>query len=241
MEATFSKGRQKQIGECFLKHKKAIHEKEDPEFLQNMSDVLDMRNWNMSAFDPALDENKEEETIEKEVENMLEKLKSSEKFYEDLEKTTLESEFNKILRLIYENEKECELWTNVRKENHIIDQWQYLNKRIPFMSENDYSLWFRIIKRGTLAPNAQTRCERANSTYNLFKTKLSVRMQLPMIKARLRIKINGPPTSMFKPAAVHEVWLKNGHQYATTITKTKVVIDRIRKEDNKKHTSKIFD
>ena len=109
------------------------------------------------------------------------------------------------------------------------------------MSENDFSLWFRIIKRGTLAPNAQTGCERANSTYNLFKTKLSVRMQLPMIKAKLLIKINGPPTSMFKPAAVREAWLKDGHQYATTITETKVVIDRIRKEDKNKHTSKIFD
>ena len=195
----------------------------------------------MSAFDPALDENQEDEIIEKEIENMIEKLKSSEKFYEDLEKTTLESECNKILRLIYDNERDCELLTNARKENHIIDQWQYLSKRIPFMNEHEYSLWFRIVKRGTIAPNAQTGCERANSTYNLFKTKLSVRMQLPMIKARLRIKINGPPSSMFKPAAVREVWLKNGHQYAATITEKKVIIDRIRKEDKEKYTSKIFD
>ena len=66
-------------------------------------------------------------------------------------------------------------------------------------------------------------------------------MQLPIIKARLRIKINGPPTSMFKPAAVRDAWLKNGHQYATTITEKKLVINRIRKEDMENYTSKIFD
>ena len=62
-----------------------------------------------------------------------------------------------------------------------------------------------------------------------------------MMKARLRIKSNGPPTSMFKPAAVREVWIKHGHEYAETITKKKVVIDRFRKENLKNYISKIFD
>lgn len=195
-----------------MKHKQAIHEREDPDFLENMGDVLDVRNWNMTAFDPALDENKDNERIEKEIEKMLKKLKSCEEFYKDLEKEVVESELKKVLRLIYENEKQCEVLTNARKEQHIIYQWQYLGKGIPFLSEHEYTLWYRMVKRGTLAPNAQTGCERANSTYNLFKAKLSVRMQLPIIKARLRIKINGPPTSKFKPAAVREAWLKNGHR-----------------------------
>ena len=82
--------------------------------------------------------------------------------------------------------------------------------------------------------NGQTGCERADSTYNLFKTKLSVRMKLPMIKARLRIKSNGPP-------AIRDMWLKNGHQYAETVTEKKVVINRIRKDDKTNYTSKIFD
>ena len=98
-----------------------------------------------------------------------------------------------------------------------------------------------MVKRGSIAPNGQTGCERANSTYNLFKTKLSVRMKLPMIKARLRIKSNGPPTSMFKPRAIRDMWLKNGHQYAETVTEKKVVINRIRKDDKTNYTSKIFD
>ena len=62
-----------------------------------------------------------------------------------------------------------------------------------------------------------------------------------MIKARLRIKINGPPISMFKPKPVRELWLRRGHQYAATATEKKVVIQRVRKEDKEKYTSKIFD
>ena len=129
--------RQKQIGECFLKHQKAIHEKEDLDFLENMSDVLDLRNWNISAFDPALDENEKDESIQKEIEKMVKKLQSSEEFYEDLEKKAVESELQKVLRMIYENERECEVLTNARKEKHIIDQWQYLGKRIPFLSKHE--------------------------------------------------------------------------------------------------------
>eukprot|EP00493_Phyllostaurus_siculus_P023343 UN23679 len=124
---------------------------------------------------------------------------------------------------------------------HIIDQWKFMSKHIPFLSEHQYILWFRMVKRGSIAPNGQTECERANSTYNLFKTKLSVRMKLPMIKARLRIRSNGPPTSMFKPRAVRDMWLKNRHEYAATVTEKKVVINRIRNDDKTNYTSKIFD
>ena len=68
---------------------------------------------------------------------------------------------------------------------------------------------------------------------------LSNRMQLPMIKARLRIKVNGPPTSMFQPQPVRKMWLHKGHQYAETATK-KLVINCIRKQDKQNYTSKIF-
>ena len=33
-----------------------------------MSDVLDLRNWDISAFDPALGENEKDESIQKEIE-----------------------------------------------------------------------------------------------------------------------------------------------------------------------------
>ena len=64
-------------------------------------------------------------------------------------------------------------------------------------------------------------------------------MGIPMIQARLRIKINGPSLSMFNVADVRKEWIKKGHQYAETITKKKLVLQRIRKEA-KEYTSKIF-
>ena len=99
----------------------------------------------------------------------------------------------------------------------------------------------RLVKRGSGAPNAQSGCERSNSTYNQFKTCLSVRMKLPMITARLRIKENGPPQSKFNPVPIRKLWLLQNHQYAETASANKVVTDRIRANAKKEYTSKIFD
>ena len=65
-------------------------------------------------------------------------------------------------------------------------------------------------------------------------------MELPMIRARLRIKINGPPLCKFKPVSIRKLWIQQGHQYAESATRKKVVIDRIRSEAQQ-YTSKIFD
>ena len=82
-----------------------------------------------------------------------------------------------------------------------------------------------------MAPNAQSGCERANLQYNLAKTNLSSSMGIPIIQARLRIYINGPPLSKFNAQAARIEWIKNGHQYAETITTNKLVIQRIKKDD----------
>ena len=66
-------------------------------------------------------------------------------------------------------------------------------------------------------------------------------MILPVIKAEFRIKINGSPVSCLKTKPVRELWLWRGHQCATTETDKKVVIERVRKEDKEKYTSKMFD
>jgi len=129
---------------------------------------------------------------------------------------------------------------------HRIDQWTYFRGSVVQFSENFQPLWFRIVKRGAASPNGQTGCERAVNVlivinYNDFKSELSASMQLPMITARLRIKINGPPLSKFNPTDVRKAWLAKGHQYAETATKTKVVIERIRKAASENYTSKIFD
>ena len=56
-------------------------------------------------------------------------------------------------------------------------------------------------------------------------------MKLPIIQARLRIKINGPPLSIFDPRDVRRYWIQQGHEVAQTLKEKKLVIDRIRKLD----------
>ena len=233
--------RQKTISESFLRHKDEIHSIKDPKFLEDGSDVMDLRNWNLEAFNPKSTDNKEDETFEKEVHDMIEKLGNCKKFYEDLNERDLLIDFRQVLQIIDDNGKKSPSLALAKDENHIIDQWISLKKSVRLLHETNQKLVFRIVKRAAGAPNAQTGCERANSEYNQFKDSLSNRMQLPMIKARLRIKVNGPPTSMFQPKPIRQMWLRKGHQYAETATKKKLVINRIRKEAKENYTSKIFD
>ena len=193
------------------------------------------------AFDVNHESNATDELAEKEIEEIIKKIATAKKFYEDLDELEVESEMKRVLRLVYDNEKSQETLQEAAKQKHIIDQWTYLRNRIPFFSEHEYIIFFRLMKRSALGPNAQSGCERANSIYNLFKTKLSVSMKLPMIRARLRIKTNGPPLSMFNPKPVRVLWLKKGHEYAETATKNKIVINQIRKKNSENYTSKIFD
>jgi len=125
-------------------------------------------------------------------------------------------------------------------QNHIVDQWKYYFDRLPEKEHPKYSTLILLIKRAGMAPNTQTGFERANSEYNLFKTKLSASMALPMIIARLRTKVNGPPLTLFNPKPVRQFWIKNKGQLARTISENKLVIERIRKEE-RTYTSKIFD
>ena len=62
-----------------------------------------------------------------------------------------------------------------------------------------------------------------------------------MIQARLRIKINSPPLSKFNLIPVRKYWIMKGHQLAETISERKLVIERIKKEEEAKYDCKIFD
>lgn len=233
--------RQKKIADAFIKHKDEIHEAEDPPFLDDLSDIMDVRNWNLLSFDPEDEENKSDDLFEREVDRMSVVLGNCKKFYEDLNDDEVEKEFREVIQLIYENEKQMKNLSRASKKKHIIDQWTYLRTNIPALSERFQQIWYRLVKRVSIAPNAQAGCERANSTYNQFKTSLSTRMMLPMISARLRIKVNGPPLSKFKPEPIRKLWLLKGHQYSETATKKKVVLDRIRSDADRNYTCKIFD
>ena len=170
--------RQKDIASSFLNHKDTIHETEDPDFLDEMSEIFDLRNWNVAAFDPQSESNQKDKSAENEIDTMLKKLKSGKVFYEDLLAGEVKAGMRKVLRMIYENEKCNEVSKEAIKKYHIIDQWAYLWNKIAFLDEKQEPLWFRLVKRSSVAPNAQTGCERANSVYNQFKTNLSVRMKL---------------------------------------------------------------
>ena len=114
-------------------------------------------------------------------------------------------------------QKRQKLLLKARNKKHIIDQWKVFLEQIPEMKQQTcFDLLIKLVKRSALAPNSQAGVERANSTYNLFKNSLTASMQLPIIQARLRIKINGPPLSLFEPSGVRKYWLAEGHQVAQT-------------------------
>ena len=61
-----------------------------------------------------------------------------------------------------------------------------------------------------------------------------------MKQARLRIKINSLSLSKFNPTPVKTYWIVKDHQFAETVSKNKLVIDRIKKEEVE-NDCKIFD
>jgi len=89
--------RQQKIAQSFLDHKDRIHEEEDPKFLDSLSDILDIRNWNFACFDPDSDANKEDKAFLEEVENMLKKLQLCHDFCCDLDLGQLVKEMKKTL------------------------------------------------------------------------------------------------------------------------------------------------
>ena len=207
----------KDFGDEFLKAKREIHSAEDPDILEPLSDFFVMRNWNAASFDPEFHEevDGQEKGIEfkQEVEKMLQKLEEGKDFYADLEATKVKLQAQQFLHEVMNSEqKSRKLLLKARNEKHIIDQWKVFLDRIPETKQQTcFDLLIKLVKRSALAPNSQAGVERANSTYNLFKNSLTASMQLPIIQARLRIKINGPPLSLFERSSVRKYWLAEGH------------------------------
>jgi len=101
--------RQKNIAEVFLKHKDLIHEAEDPECLIPMSDILDIRNWNLESLNPKDKENQDKDGFfTKRSKRMRQKFESEvcKKFYKDLEAVEVIKEIFTLLKIIYEYEME---------------------------------------------------------------------------------------------------------------------------------------
>ena len=91
-------GIQKKLAATFLKKKTDLHEKEDPVFLDDLSDIFDIRLWNTVEF--SLEANSEEDVrFEKELDSMKRKLlaETSKKFYEDLREEKVVEEFEQCI------------------------------------------------------------------------------------------------------------------------------------------------
>ena len=197
--------RQIEMGTQFLQIKMELHANEDPAFLSDLSDIFDIRLWKMTEF-------------ENEFEGMLTAMKDkltkedSILFYEDLNKNKVMIEFDGVMRAIYGQHEDEKILIEVRKKNHIIDQWVYIIERFPLIDEIRFPRWIRLVKRASAAPNGQTGTERSNSAYAMAKTKLQCSQSDEITRCRVRVQENGPPLSMFKPKPVRDLWLKYGHK-----------------------------
>ena len=161
----------------------------------------------MNSTEPSDKSNENDEAFKEYLLSMRKKIQAGKEFYCDLDEA-VEDELIDSMKMIYEYRKEeKQILSLAKQKDHIIDQWTLLRNCIPYFDERAKPLAFRIIIRAAVAQNAQTGCERANSNYNITKNKLSTSMKLPIIKARLRININGHPLSLFNAVPIRNLWL----------------------------------
>ena len=170
-----------------LEEKDQRHLNEDHEVLDPLSVVFDMRNLSMREFDINSKENEENKAFDECLLRVREKIKAGKAFYADLNED-VEGELIDVMRMIYDHQKEdATILSSARDKQHIIDQWTFVSGSIPHLDEKSKKAAFRVIKRAA-TPNAQTGCERANSDYNIKKTKLSSSMKLPNYQSSLENK-----------------------------------------------------
>ena len=96
------------------------------------------------------------------------------------------------------------------------------------------------ISEAPKAPRGAVGMWKSKQPLQFFKIKNAASMCIKMIQARLRIKINSPPLSKFNPTPDRKYWIMKGHYLAEIVSKSKVVIDRIKKEEVE-YDCKIFD
>ena len=84
-----------------------------------MSEVFDVRHWNVIAFDPKSEANRKDKAAEDEIDTMLKELNIGKVFYEDLLEDEVKGEMRKVLRVIYENEKSNQVLKEaIKKRSH---------------------------------------------------------------------------------------------------------------------------
>ena len=115
--------KQKQIIKKFLDVKNEKHATEDTACLDKLSDIFDLRNCNLIAFNPEDEHNNMEENenvlFEQEREKMINKMKSNPKFFEDLNETLVVKELKIILSQMYSRKTKCwYYYCSIKKAAH---------------------------------------------------------------------------------------------------------------------------
>ena len=222
--------------ECFLNHKDEIHTEVDPSSLSPISKVFDLRWWSLKKIENlALSNENMSKVFEEDIQKNLTK---GIEFIKGVKAEVLMSELRQVILKLKESTQILEV---ASKENTIMKQWKVIFKH-PQLRDLEYLQ--SIIIRVSTSSNSEAGCEQSNSKYNRAKNKLSSRMKLPMIKARMRAGSNGPPIHLFNPEPILEYWQENHHRLAekswVKARDESVTITRIRKEEEKKYTSTMF-
>ena len=106
----------------FLKEKDDRHLNEDHAVLDPLSDVFDIRNWSLVAFDPCYDKNKKNKVFNEYMLEMRKKIEDGKELFSNLDED-VEEELIESMKIIYEYRKEeSDILSLAKKDGHIIDQ-----------------------------------------------------------------------------------------------------------------------
>ena len=215
-----------------MKHKKEIHAAADPNGLEQMSRVLDLRWWNVFRLEKVDCEPKEIQTYV--FEKLKKKLHDGCEFIPGEDIIILERDLKIVVNELMKSDA---LLKKAITKDTLKAQWDIVLEH-PYLDELERLP--SVIIRVCMGANAEAGCEQANSKYNRAKNKYSSTMKLPMIRARMRVGSNGPPIHMFNPEPVLDDWIDNRHRLAQKqwieALEESVVVSRIRKEQEKKYT-----
>ena len=226
----------KEIFLKFEKHKDELHDETDPDGLDDISYVFDIRNW---EIDPDMMDRDDVTALKEDLCRCLQNTFDESDLLIGVDIGTLKTEISLAVDALSRNDGM--LFKLAVAKDHIKDQWCGITN-IP--SITNCKVLKKTAQRVALMPNSEAGCEQSNSKYNRTKNKLGSRMELDMIKARMRAGSNGPPLHLFNPKPIREYWIQNRHKVAE-MTKSRSshdskVIKRIRKKPEEKYTSKMF-
>ena len=227
----------KEILDVMQRHKDKIHAENDPEELYKLANVFDIRHWNLTERRLQHHDNVDVGVNALHAE-LVAFLDNSRDFLIGENLHVLEIELKNCISILFgapNLTKEAEKKPIVREAWKVI----FLHPQI-----NNLQALVDVVDRLTTIANTEASCERANSKYNRSKNKLSSTMKLPMILARNRAGSNGPPLHRFDPHPVFAYWKEHHTRLALKTgfrsEDTSRVLDRIRREDDEKYTTKIF-